>query len=348
MHFRSMARERTLGLMQTYLFPDRIDLDALTLVERPDPTPGPHELVLEMRAASINYRDVALARGAYGSFRAPLVPLSDGAGVVSARGSAVTRFALGDVVCPTYVPDWIAGPLVEEVTHRRLGGPTDGVLAERLVVHESAAVRAPAHLEPIEAATLPIAAVTVWQMLFDDGGVRPGDVVAVQGTGGVSLFTLQLARAAGCRVVVVTRSTDRRAALEAMGAEVLDAATDWQSRLLASTGGRGVDLFVDVLGDVAALVPLVRVGGTIAIVGFVASTRSTLDVPATIRRGVTLRACSAGSRESFEGLVRTLEATRTRPIVDRVLPFARAREAWSQLERGRPFGKIAIAIGGAR
>jgi NADPH:quinone reductase-like Zn-dependent oxidoreductase len=348
MHFRRAGAARTIARMQTYLYPDRISLAALDLVERPDPAPGPHDVVLEMRAASINYRDVAIARGDYGAFAAPLVPLSDGAGVVVARGSAVTRFSVGDLVCPVYVPDWIAGSLQEGFARRRLGGPLDGVLAERVRVHEADAVKAPAHLDAVEAATLPIAAVTVWQTLFADDGVRPGDVVAVQGTGGVSLFTVQLARAAGCRVLVVTRSAERHAELERLGADVLDANGDWRARLLALTHGRGVDRFVDVLGDVARLVPLVRVGGTIAIVGFVETTHTTLDLPATIRRGITLRAQSAGSRASFEALVRTLEVTKLRPKIDRVLPFERARDAWPALERGRPFGKVVIAIGGSR
>lgn len=301
-----------------------------------------------MRAASLNFRDLAIARDGYGGFAAPLVPVSDGAGEVVAKGAGVTRFAVGDLVCPAYVVDWIDGPLREERSFRRLGGSVDGVLSEYIVVDEDAAVRAPSHLDAVEASTLPIAAVTVWQALFADAGVRAGDAVAVQGTGGVSLFVVLLARAAGARVIGLTRGGDRASRLERMGAVAVDVSRDpgWEASVRDLTGGRGVDVFVDVVGGehVGRAVLATRVGGTVALVGFVGATAAALDIPLVLRRAVTLRAASAGSRASFEALVRAMEATGVRPIVDRVVPFRDAREAYRALEEGRPFGKVVIAF----
>lgn len=348
MHFRSPAARRRIERMKTLLYQDRISLDTLTLVERPVPEPGPRELLLRMRAVALNYRDLAIARGTYGAFSAPLVPLSDGAGEVVALGRGVTRFRTGDLVCPAYVPDWIDGPVRPEFARRRLGGPSDGVAAEYVVVGEEAAVRAPAHLDAREAATLPIAAVTAWQVLFQDAAVRPGETVAVQGTGGVSLFVAQLAQAAGARALVLTRGAERAARVRALGFTALDtqATPDWAPRVLAETGGRGADVFVDVVGGdaLARAVDATRVGGTVAIVGFVGGQTAPLDVATALRRAVTLRAASAGSRASFEALGRALAATGIRPIIDRVLPFSQAAEAFTALESGRPFGKIVLSF----
>jgi len=344
MHFRSSRAGTILRGMRTYLFPHRVALDDLTVVERPIPNPGPRQILVQVRAASINFRDVAIARGDYGAFQAPLVPLSDAAGTVVARGREVTRFTVGDLVCPVYVPDWRAGALTEAAARRRLGGPNEGVLAEYLVLDEEDAVRAPAHLDPVEAATLPIAAVTVWQELVVAARITAGDVVAVQGTGGVSLFTLLLARAVGCRVVVITRQAERIPRLQALGATALDASSDWAGQLLEITDGRGVDVFVDVVGDVARAIPVTRMGGTIVLVGFVGARNVELELPALLRRAITLRAASAGSRATFEALVRAMEAHELRPIVDRMVPFAEAKDAYDILERGRPFGKVVIDV----
>lgn len=337
--------------MNVHTFRSRISLDDLVTERRPVPLVGPHDVLLRMRAASLNYRDLAIARGEYGAYAAPLVPLSDGAGHVVATGAQVRGFAAGDLVCPTYVPDWLAGAVDERVARRRLGGPEDGVLADYVRVRDDALVHAPSHLEPHEAATLPIAGVSAWQALFAEGKVSPGDVVAVQGTGGVSLFVALLARAAGARVVMVVRDAARVAEVHArLGEDVTavdgGAAADWSEEVLRATGGRGVDLFVDVLGGEALgrAVAATRVGGTVSVMGFVLGRRAELDLPALIRRSVTLRATSGGSRASFEGLVRTMEAHRLRPVVDRVFARADVLTAYDHLAKGRPFGKVVIDL----
>jgi len=342
-----------LPCMKTVIFRHRLALDDLAVVPRPAPAPGPREILVRVNAVSLNYRDLAIARGEYGTFPLPLVPGGDAAGEVVEVGPGVLRHAASDRVCLHYVPDWIDGPVRATVARRRLGGPVDGVLAELVVVHEDAAVRAPAHLSPIEASTLPIAGVTAWQALVEDGGLRAGDVVGVSGTGGVSLFAVQIARLSGARVIVVGRDAAKLARVAEMGAITVDRARTpaWEARVRSETGGEGVDLFVDVVGgaELARSVAATRVGGTVAAIGFVGGAAATVDLVAFMRRAVTIRAASAGNRASFEALVRALEASGTRPVVDRVFDFdlAGVRAAFAHLADGRPFGKVVVSLGGA-
>lgn len=335
--------------MKAYVYADRIGLDALTLQERPDPSPNAGEVVLRMRALSLNYRDLAIARGHYHTaVDAPLVPISDGAGEVVAVGPEVTRFHKGDLVCPAYLPDWIDGPPAPEKLRRRLGGPCDGLLAELVCVHESAAVRAPAHLDAMEAATLPVAAVTAWHSLFELGPVRPGETVVVMGTGGVSLAALQLARLAGARPIAVTRREEHAAALESLGAQAVltDHSNDWPARVMDMTGGVGADAVVDVVGadSVGRSVCATRQGGTVHVVGYAAGEQARFDIFDAIRHGVTLRVATAGSRRDFEALTRALEQHRLRPAIDRVFPVSEFCRAFAHLERGGRFGKTVLTF----
>lgn len=325
-------------------------LESLVLTEKPEPEPGPFEAVVRMRAAALNYRDLALIQGTYEpGMRRPLIPLSDGAGEVVAVGPGVTRVKPGERVCLAYVQDWVSGEPEPSRVGRRLGGPLDGVLAEYVKVPEHGLVHAPAHLSDEEAATLPIAAVTAWQALFEVGRVRPGDTVLVEGTGGVSLFALQLARLAGARVLVTSGSEEKLARAKALGASegIHSGETpEWDEAVLALTGGRGVDQVVEVAGgaNLARAVRAVRMGGQVSMVGFLAGTRAELELTQALRRCVALRAISAGSRTAFEHLVRALEAHAVRPVVDRVFPFAEARAALEHLAGGRHFGKVALSF----
>jgi NADPH:quinone reductase-like Zn-dependent oxidoreductase len=324
-----------------------VGLHALVFAERPTPSIGPRDLLLRTRAVSLNYRDVAIARGEYGNYKLPLILGSDAVAQVVEVGADVSRFAAGDRVCPADTPDWIAGEPDEQRMKMRLGGPLDGALAELFAVPEEAAVSAPAHLTDEEAATLCGAGVTAWQALYVLGHLRPGQVVVVQGTGGVSLFALQLAKLGGAEVIVTSRSTDKLARARALGAtHAIDSRehSAWEREVLRLTGGRGADVVVDVVGgaSLGRSIAAARVGGVVVSLGFLESQTSTLDLPATIRRGITFCTSSGRSRDSFEALNRAIEANRMRPVVDRTFDFANVRDAFAYLASGSQFGKVVV------
>ncbi len=326
-------------------------LDQLTLAERPEPTPGRLDVIVKMRAAALNYRDLQVVRGDYPQLTLPLIPVSDGAGEVVAISSDVRRFRVGDQVCPCYVPDWVDGAPTPEVVARRLGGTVDGILAEFVCVPEHAAVRAPAHLTPAEAATLPIAGVTAWHALFALGQLQAGQTVVAQGTGGVSTFAMQLALAAGARVIATSRSDEKLRRLRALGEmDLVNRATsDWSAEVLRLTNGIGADQVIDVAGgaNLARSMAATKLGGVVSLVGYLESHRAEFDVTLALRRMVRLHALSVGSRSSFEGLVQTLEQHQLHPVIDRVFPIAKIREALEYLSTGQHVGKIVIDLEGA-
>ncbi len=339
--------------MKTLTYQTRLALDDLAEIDEPVPQPGPREVLVRVRAVSLNYRDLAIARAEYGSFPVPLVPASDATGEVVAVGPGTERFAVGDRVCLAYVPDWIDGPANAQTSARRLGGPSPGVLTEYVCAAEDAVVRAPSTLSFEEASTLPIAGVSAWQAVITEGRVHPGSVVGVTGTGGASLFVVQIARMAGARVILVGRDPAKLARAGELGAITVDSTRDpaWERRVLELTGGAGVDLFVDMIGGegLGRSIAATRFGGAVSLFGFVAGTRPTLDLVATIRRSVTLRATSGGSRASFEALVRAIDANGIRPPIDRVFPFGLdgVRRAFTHLAEGRPFGKVVVSMDAA-
>ncbi len=335
--------------MRLYVYSGTISLDALAPVERAEPAPGPYDIMLRMRALSLNYRDLAIARGHYhASVEPPLVPISDGAGEVVAVGSRVTRFRTGELACPLYLPDWIDGPATPEKLRRRLGGPNDGVMAELVCIDEQAAVRVPEHLEAAEAACLPVTAVTAWHSLFEHGTVRPGEIVVVLGTGGVSIAAIQFARAAGAEVIAVTRREEWALRLRSMGAThvVVDDSSAWPARVMALTGGFGVDAVVDVVGSgsIARSIAAVRMGGIVHAIGYAAGEQVQFDMFDAIRHGVTLRVGTAGHRKDFEALARAMTQHRLRPPIDRRFPIEAFRDAFDYLERGGHFGKVTLTL----
>lgn len=323
------------------------------LVERdlPLPFPGPRELLVRIDAVSLNFRDVAIARGDYPDLQPTFIPGSDGAGEVVATGADVTRFQVGARVCLAYVVDWIEGPVDARVAARRLGGPDDGVLAEYVVVPEHAAVHAPRHLSAIEAATLPVAAVATYQALVTDGGLRAGEVLGITGVSAATIVAIQIARARGAEVIVVGRDPEKLERLRELGAIPLPAQGAWEHEVLARTAGRGADLFFDVVGgeSLPRAVAATRVGGSVSVFGFAGGTTSRLDLLPLIRRSITLRPTSGGSRASFEALVRLLEEHAIHPVVARVVPFSlpEVRDALDELARGRSFGKVVVRMGAA-
>ena len=324
--------------------------DNIRVAERPHPEPGPGEVLLKMEAASINYRDVVVARRGYGrrSGQLPLVPLSDGAGRVVAVGAGVTQVDVGDLVCPIFNQRWTAGPLREEYWAGTLGGPHDGTVQELMVLREDGVVRAPRHLTALEAATLPCAAVTAWNVVVAQGGVKAGDVVLVQGTGGVSLFALLFAKLHGARVIATSSSDAKLERVRSMSADhVVNYRTTpgWDKVARELTGGVGADLVVEVggAGTLETSVKAVRVSGTVALVGVLSGVAGTLNLGPVVTQNIRLQGVTVGSRQIFQDMVRAMELHEVRPpIDDHVYGFAEVGAALKALPEGRHFGKVCV------
>ena len=323
---------------------------ALQIVDRPEPSAlGPHDVRVRVRAVSLNYRDIVVARGSKKRAK-PIVPVSDGAGEVVAVGDEVTRVKIGDRVAASFFPTWLSGAFVEEHHANALGGSLDGMLAEQVVLAEGAWVKIPSHFSLEQAATLPCAGVTAWHALFEAATLRPGDRVLVQGTGGVSIFALQLARAAGADVIATSSAADKRARLEQMGAaKTIDYREDpkWGDAVRAAAGGRGVDLAVEVggAGTFDQSIKALRYGGTMSLLGILAGLQGPIDTYSIFHKNLRVHGLYVGSVAMFEDLVRALEASKIEPIIDQVFPFAEARAAYEHLASGKHFGKVVIRVG---
>ncbi|HEY7138965.1 MAG TPA: NAD(P)-dependent alcohol dehydrogenase [Methylomirabilota bacterium] len=320
--------------------------DSIVLAERPTREPGPGEVQLRMAAASLNYRDYVMSRGGYGrrGGALPLIPCSDGAGRVVAVGAGVSRVAVGDLVCPIFTQTWWSGPFREAHWSGTLGGPRDGVMQELMVLSQEGVVRAPRHLDAVQAATLPCAAVTAWHAVVAQGRVKAGDVVLVQGTGGVSLFALLFAKMHGARVLATSSSDAKLERVRAMGADhVVNYKTnpDWHKVAREVTGGVGVDLVVEVAGTLDASVRAVRTSGTLALIGVLAGATAQLGLGAVVTQNIRLQGVTVGSRELFEDMVRAMELHGTVPPVDeRLFAFEEVASAIKALPAGQHFGKV--------
>ena len=334
--------------MKVYELQPREGFDSLTLVDRPARVPGPREVRVRVRAASLNYRDLVTARGAQRR-KAPVVPLSDGAGEVVAVGGEVTRLRPGDRVTAAFFPTWKDGPLSDAHHARALGGGQDGMLAEEVVLPEEAWLPIPESLSFEAAATLPCAGLTAYHALFVAAALKPGDTLLVQGTGGVSIFGLQLARAAGAQVIATSSSAAKRERALALGAaHVIDYVADpaWGETARKLTGGRGVDVVIDVGGpgtfdqSVAAL----RYGGAMSILGVLTGTRGDVNTYGIFHKTLRVAGIYVGSIAMFEAFLRAVEATRLEPVIDRTFPFGEARAAYEYMASGSHFGKVVIAM----
>lgn len=336
--------------MKAYEIQGGFGLDHLKLAERPDPAPGPGQVLLRMRAASLNYRDLMMVAGSYNPRqRLPLIPCSDGVGEVVAVGEGVGRIAVGDRVATLFSQGWMGGrPSVEEL-RATLGGPLDGALAELMVLPETGVIRVPEHLSDAEAATLPCAALTAWNALAEQGRVAAGDTVLVQGTGGVSIFALQFAQLLGARVIVTSRRDDKLVKARRLGAwqeiNTLDD-LEWGKTARELTGGIGVDHIVEVggAGTLAQSLQAIRVGGTISLIGVLAGGASELSIVPVFMKNVRIQGLLVGSRHVFERMNRAIAQHELRPVVDRVFPFAEAPSAFEHLQSGAHFGKVCIGV----
>lgn len=335
--------------MKVFQLQDDWSIDHLTLAERPDPQPGPGQVLLRMHAASLNYRDLVVLRRGYGSHTGtlPLIPISDGVGTVVAVGSGVSRVALGDRVCPMFMPAWTGGPPTQERLAATLGGPLDGVMAEYMLLSEQGVARVPPHLSDPEAATLPCAALTAWSTLVTEGQVRPGDRVLVQGTGGVSLFALQFAKLLGAWVIVTSSSDEKLQQARDLGADAgINYRTnpEWGKVALELTGGAGVDHIVEVGGTATLPQSLraIRMGGTISLIGVLSGGTMDVRLGMIVTRYVRMQGITVGSRDGFEAMARAIGQHTLRPVIDQVFAFEELRVALDHLANGNHVGKICI------
>ncbi|MBO6560083.1 MAG: NAD(P)-dependent alcohol dehydrogenase [Nisaea sp.] len=323
-------------------------VDALALNERPDPKPGPGEVLVRVRASSINYRDLStvedpVPRG----IPYPRIPNSDGAGDVVETGAGVTRWKAGDKVCGCFFQGWQDGDITPEIMGRALGGTVDGMLAEYVVLREDGLVAMPAHLSYEEAATLPCAALTAWVSLVEKGNVKAGETVLLLGTGGVSVFALQFCKLMGVRAICTSSSDEKIARLKAMGAdEVINYRThpEWQEKVLELTGGRGVDHTVEVggAGTLERSIASTRIAGSIGLIGVL--TGGTVNPVMIMRKSIRLQGIYVGSRRVFEDMNAAISQHGLKPVISETFDFADARQAFHAMRAAGHFGKLVVRL----
>jgi NADPH:quinone reductase-like Zn-dependent oxidoreductase len=325
-------------------------IEGLAQAERADPKPAYRQVLVKVKACSLNFRDLAIARGSYRMpVRENLVPLSDGAGEVVETGPGVTRVKVGDRVAGNFFQRWSGGGPAADVHKSALGGAIDGMLADYALLEEEGTVKIPAHLSLEEAATLPCAAVTVWHAMIEHAKLKAGDTVLLQGTGGVSIFGLQFARAIGIRAIITSSSEEKLARAKALGAAFginYRTTPEWEKAALEFTGGTGVDHVVEVGGaaTLARSFGAIRVGGKVTLIGGLSGGASELNPAVIFARRANVQGISVGSTQMFEAMNRAVEVNAIKPVVDRVFTFADVAAAYRHMAAGAHFGKIVIRI----
>ena len=326
-------------------------LESLKVVELPDPSPGPGEVLVRMRSVSLNYRDLLMVNGMYGRGAATsadvITPFSDGCGVVEAVGAGVTRVAPGDRVATLFFQDWISGPPTLAKLMSALGFPIPGAGRELAVFSQHGVSKVPEHLTDQQVATLPCAALTAWRAIFEDGSLVPGDTVVLQGTGGVSIFALQFAHAAGLRTLITSSSDAKLERARALGADHLvnyKQTPEWSGPVREATGGDGADLIVEVGGGgtIEQSLKAVKIGGHVAIIGVVGGIGQGFNPAVLIGNSAKVQGLSVGSRDMFEAMCRFITLKRIEPVVDKVFPWTEAAAALEAMAGGEHFGKIVL------
>ena len=324
-------------------------IDGMDMVDLPEPSPGPGQVAVRMRAASLNYRDLLTVQGKGGVTRLPLIPFSDGVGEVLAVGDGVKRVAVGDRVCPMFFQSWFDGKVSADSRRLALGGTRPGVLQETMVLDAEGVSRIPAHLSFQEAATLPCAGLTAWRALFEEANLQPGETVLVQGTGGVSIFALQFAKLAGAAVIVTSSSDEKLARARALGADHTinyRSVPEW-GKAAAEWCGGGVDHVVEVGGKdtFAQSLEAARVGGTILVIGVLSGFSQQIAIPSLFGKNLHVTGLSVGSRRMFENMASAIARNRMKPVIDRVFAFDAVPDALRLMQQGGHFGKIVVEFG---
>ena len=325
-------------------------VDALELNERPTPVPAHGDVLIRVRASSINYRDLSTIEDPEPRrINYPTVPNSDCAGEIVALGAGVSSFCVGDRVMGCFFRDWDSGSISTEIMASALGGAVDGVLAEEVILPAHGVVRIPAHLSFEEAATLPCAGLTAWNALFGGAAVKPGETILLLGTGGVSVFAQQFANIAGLKSIVTSSSDQKLLRIADMGASGTinyRQNPDWEQRVLELTNGQGVDRVVEVggPGTLQKSISAVRVGGHIALIGILSGAAGQIIPTDIMRKSLNVRGIYVGSRQMFEDMNQAIEIHKLKPVVDQVFAFQEARDAYHHMRNAGHFGKIVISI----
>jgi len=322
-----------------------VGIDKLNIAEKAEPKPGAGQIVVAMKAASLNYRDLLHVK--MGGMPMPLIPLSDGAGLVEAVGSGVTRVKVGDKVCPTFFQNWTDGPVTAEARNLALGGSVPGVLQEKMLIDAEGVTKFPDHLSFEEAATLPCAGLTAWRAIAVEAPIDAKSTILVQGTGGVSIFALQFAKAIGAKVIITSSSDEKLERAKKLGADYLinyKTTPEWGKKALELTNGRGADVVVEVGGEntLGKSLEAVRVGGSIVVIGVLGGFTNNIFIPALFGKNAKMIGISVGSREQFEGMDAAIAKWKLHPVIDQTFPFEQVPEALRAMEAAGHFGKICI------
>ncbi|HKD61743.1 MAG TPA: NAD(P)-dependent alcohol dehydrogenase [Terracidiphilus sp.] len=323
-------------------------IDSLELVERPTPQPGPGEVLIKIRAVSLNYRDLMMVKGLYNPrLRLPRIPCSDGAGEVAAVGEGVSAWKPGDRVCGIFMQNWLDGPPTPAKIKGALGGDIDGMLAEYVLLKESGLVRIPDHLSFEEAATLPCAAVTAWNAL-GAGNLQANATVLIQGTGGVSTFALQFAKLKGARVLGISSSDAKLQRASSLGLDdgfSYGETSEWDRWVIEQTNGEGVDLVVEVggVGTLPRSLRAVKMGGMIAQIGVLSGPSEPIPIPMILHKQVQIRGIYVGSRHHFDEMNKAITATKLRPVFESH-PWTDARAVFREMESATHFGKLVLKV----
>jgi len=335
--------------MRAYRLTKVGDIDGLLEIDLPTPKPAYRQMLVKVAACSLNYRDLAIVLGRYRAGSKPdLIPLSDGAGEVVEVGPGMTRFKPGDRVASCFFQRWSGGRPERDTQASALGGAIDGMLAQYVVLEEDGAVQVPAHLSFEEAAALPCAGVTAWHAVVEHARTIAGSSVLVQGTGGVSIFALQFARALGAEVIVTSSRDDKLAHAKQLGATHLinyKTTPDWDKAALDLTSGQGVDQVVEVggAGTFVRSLNAVRLNGSISLIGVLAGAAD-INPMLILAKRANVQGISVGSRQMFEAMNRAITANGLKPVVDKVFPFAETKAAYRHLQSAQHFGKVVISL----
>jgi NADPH:quinone reductase-like Zn-dependent oxidoreductase len=329
----------------------RPGLDGLEMVDLPSPKPGAGQVRVRIHAASLNYRDLMVVSGTYGRspLKVPLIPLSDGAGEVLEVGSGVSDLKPGDRVIGNFFPNWIDGPPEPAKQEAALGGSVDGMLAEEVILEAAAAVPIPKALSFEEAATLPCAGLTAWIGLVELGALKKGQTVLALGTGGVSVFGLQIAKAYGCRVIVTSSSDEKLGRAKSLGADFLvnyRTHTDWDRLAREHTAGAGVDHVLEVAGGATLEKSLasLKVGGHIVLIGMLSGSRADAEKARANGKGIRVDSVYVGSVSYLRSFCAFVQDKGIKPVIDHAYAFGEARKAYEALKAAGHFGKIVIRV----